>query len=388
MPEADGSTIDVARAAVAFTRLLRGAGLRVSTDSSILFRDSLASVGWDRADHVYWAGRATLCRRPEDRVRFDQCFQAWFAELPGGRPSADATVGAMVAFDGAGDDHDDEGEGPIEPGDRPVVAVRFSRAEVLRGRDFARYTPADHAEARRVLSALRVAGETRRSRRLTRSRQVRRRPDVRRTVRAALRTDGEPLRRWSREPTVRPRRLVLLCDVSGSMEPYTRVIIRFLHSAVVARTQVEAFALGTRVTRITRELANRDPDAAIVSVAGRVPDWSGGTRLGETIRTFNDEWGVRGLARGAVVIVVSDGWDRGDAEVLGVQMGRLARVAHRVVWVNPLKAGPGYAPLAAGMAAALPYVDDFVEGHSLGALEDLVRVIEQTADSRAGRGRP
>ncbi|MBA2326505.1 MAG: VWA domain-containing protein, partial [Actinobacteria bacterium] len=172
-----------------------------------------------------------------------------------------------------------------------------------------------------------------------------------------------------------PRRIVLLFDVSGSMEPYARAILRFLHAAVAGRTRVEAFALGTRLTRITRELSSRDPDAALASAARRVPDWSGGTRLGTGMREFNDRWGVRGMARGAVVVIVSDGWDRGDPSQLGEQMARLARVAHRVVWVNPLKASPGFAPLAGGMAAALPYVDEFVEGHSLASLEHLAEVI-------------
>jgi len=176
-------------------------------------------------------------------------------------------------------------------------------------------------------------------------------------------------------PSQRPRRVVLICDVSGSMEPYARALVRFLHAAVVGRTQVEAFALGTRLTRITRELSSRDPDVAIAAAARRVVDWSGGTRIGDGLREFNDRWGVRGMARGAVVVILSDGWDRGAPEVLAEQMARLARVAHRVVWVNPLKATPEYAPLARGMAAALPHVDEFVEGHSLAALEDLVSVI-------------
>jgi len=159
------------------------------------------------------------------------------------------------------------------------------------------------------------------------------------------------------------------------MEPYARVMLRFVHVAVVGRGRVEAFALGTRLTRITRELQSRDPDAALAGAAERVVDWSGGTRLGEGLRAFNDRWGVRGMARGAIVVVLSDGWDRGDPDVLGAEMARLARVAHRIVWVNPLKATPEYAPLARGMAAALPYVDDFVEGHSLAALDALVQVI-------------
>jgi uncharacterized protein with von Willebrand factor type A (vWA) domain len=176
-------------------------------------------------------------------------------------------------------------------------------------------------------------------------------------------------------PSQRPRRIVLLCDVSGSMEPYARSLVRFLHAAVVGRGRVEAFALGTRLTRITRELSSRDPDRALQAAGRAVVDWSGGTRLGDGLRAFNDEWGVRGMARGAVVVILSDGWDRGDPDRLATEMGRLHRVAHRIVWVNPLKATPGYAPLARGMAAALPYIDSFVEGHSLAALETLAEVI-------------
>ena len=175
----------------------------------------------------------------------------------------------------------------------------------------------------------------------------------------------------------RPRRIILICDVSGSMEPYSRALLRFLHTAVVGRGRIEAFALGTRLTRITRELSSRDPDAALAKAARSVPDWSGGTRLGEGLRAFNDQWGVRGMARGSVVVVLSDGWDRGDPALLTEQMQRLQRVAYRTVWVNPLKASPGYAPLAAGMAAALPYVDEFVEGHSLDSLRTLAEVISK-----------
>jgi hypothetical protein len=159
------------------------------------------------------------------------------------------------------------------------------------------------------------------------------------------------------------------------MEPYTRALLRFAHAATLARRRVEVFALGTRLSRLTRPLASRDPDAALAAAGRAVPDWSGGTRLGDGLRAFNDEWGVRGMARGAVVVILSDGWDRGDPAVLSEQMGRLHRIAHRVVWVNPLKASPGYAPLARGMAAALPWVDAFVEGHSVAALEQLAAVI-------------
>ncbi len=374
--------IDPARAVVGFARLLRAAGLSVSTDSVLLFARALTAVGWARGDRVYWAARASLCRRVEDEVRFDECFRGWFADLPAGIAPSEVPVEAVLARDGLEDDRGEDGAVRDDPADVPVLTLRFSRAEVLAHRDFASYTEAEHEEARRALTRLRVVGATRRSRRLVRTRRAAGRPDVRRTVRAALRTDGEPLRRYARHPSLRPRRLVVLCDVSGSMEPYARVIIRFLQAAVVARTRVEAFALGTRVTRVTRELSTRDPDAAVAAAAARVVDWSGGTRLGETLRTFNTEWGVRGIARGAVVVIVSDGWDRGAPELLGAEMARLGRVAHRIVWVNPLKASPGYAPLAAGMAAALPHVDEFVEGHSLASLEALVEVIERTTTDR------
>ena len=170
---------------------------------------------------------------------------------------------------------------------------------------------------------------------------------------------------------------MVLADVSGSMEPYARAALRFAQAAVAARgvNAVEVFALGTRLTRLTRQLSGRDPEIALRRAADEVVDWSGGTRLGDGLEVFNDRWGVRGMARGAVVVILSDGWDRGDPAHMAEQMGRLARVAHRVIWVNPLKATPGYAPLARGMAAALPYVDQFVEGHSLAALEHLAGLI-------------
>jgi uncharacterized protein with von Willebrand factor type A (vWA) domain len=259
---------------------------------------------------------------------------------------------------------------------------------VLRARDFAEYTPDEHAEARRMMADLRLVSALRPSRRQRPTNETRGRTDLRRTVRRSLRSGGEATPRAVRTASSRPRRIVLLCDVSGSMEPYARALLRFLHVAVVGRGRVEAFALGTRLTRVTRELSSRDPDAALAAAAGRVLDWSGGTRLGDGLRAFNDRWGVRGMARGAIVVILSDGWDRGDPAVLGAEMARLARVAYRIVWVNPLKATPEYAPLARGMAAALPFVDDFVEGHSLGALEELVGVIARSGGPARPLTRP
>ncbi|MGZ4737372.1 MAG: vWA domain-containing protein, partial [Acidimicrobiia bacterium] len=333
-------------------------------------------VGIDDQEQVYWAGRATLVRRPEDIEDYERCFDTLFGiGAPRGMVTTDVVPEeVVVAYDLPGGAPSSDETEPVDP-DVPVLQVRYSPAEVLRHRDFATYSPAEHAEARQLMADLRFVGGLRRSRRSRRSRRTRGRPELRRTVRQSLRTGGEPIRRAFTEKSERPRRLVFLCDVSGSMEPYARALVRFLHTVVIARGRVEVFALGTRMTRITRELSSRDPDAALASAARRVVDWSGGTRLGEGLRAFNDEWGIRGMARGATVVVISDGWERGDADELAEQMARLHRVAHKIVWVNPLKATPGYAPLAAGMAAALPYIDEFVEGHSLASLEALAAVL-------------
>jgi uncharacterized protein with von Willebrand factor type A (vWA) domain len=359
---------------VAFARLLRAAGLDVPVGATITFAEALAAVGLERPDRVYWVGRTTLVKRPEDIPAYDHAFDVfWLGAAPAngtGPEPEPATI--TLAFDDPDAPEADEADAGDEG---PVLSVRWSPAEILRQRDFAAYTAAEFEEARRLMADLKLAGALRRSRRRRPSARDRGRPDVRRTVRRALRAGGEPVQRAYLGPATRPRRVVLLCDVSGSMEPYARALLRFLHAAVVGRGRVEAFALGTRLTRITRELSSRDPDAALGAAARRVVDWSGGTRLGEGLREFNDRWGVRGMARGAVVVILSDGWDRGDPAVLGEQMARLARVAYRIVWVNPLKATPEYAPLARGMAAALPYVDEFVEGHSLASLEHLVEVI-------------
>lgn len=365
------------RAAVAFCRVLRRAGVEVPTGSVTAYAEALAALGPATADLAYWAGRATLVKRPEDAPVYDRAFRAFWlgAQESAGEPSRPVEHVTLAVDD---PDAVPEGGAPA-PVAGPTLVVRYSAAEVLRRKDFAAYSHEEFDEARRLMADLRLAGALRRSRRLQRSHRTRLprggRTDLRRTVRRSLRSGGEPVRRLFVEPSSRPRRLVLLCDVSGSMDPYARALVRFLHAAVVGRTKVEAFAIGTRLTRITRELSSRDPDAALAAAARAVADWSGGTRLGEGLRAFNDRWGTRGMARGAVVVILSDGWDRGDPAVMAEQMARLRRVAHRIVWVNPLKATPGYAPLARGMAAALPFVDDFVEGHNLAALEQLVEVI-------------
>ncbi len=370
------STRDAGEIAVAFTRVLRGAGLTVPTSSTIAFGEALGCTGLTDRDIVYWAGRATLIRRPEDRELFDRAFAVFFDHrVPSGQPEPEPEVVHVTLAIDSGDEPDDGGPDTAEPNTDPTIELRFSTTEVLRQKDFADYTPEELVQAQQLMTRLRLVGSPRRSLRLTAADRRTDVPDLRRTVRAAMRAGGEPVRRHFRTPSTRNRRLVLLLDVSGSMEPYARALIRFVHAAVAGRQKVEAFALGTRLTRLTRELSSRDPDEALRRAATRVVDYGGGTRLGDGLRAFNDEWGQRGMARGAIVVILSDGWDRGDPDQLAEQMQRLHRVAHRVIWVNPLKVTPGYAPLARGMAAALPHVDAFVEGHSVDAMEELARVI-------------
>ncbi len=365
-----------------FVRVLRAQGLSVPMGMAVLFAEALAQLGVDARDKVYWAGRATLVRRVEDIPAYDRAFAAFWQDRP-----EQIAVGVEVAppLTLALDDDEEAAEAEDEEGEAPagdVLTVRYSPAEILRHQDMSALTPEEWVEAQRLISALGIAAELQLSRR---TRPTRRRgrghPDLRRTLRRSMRTGGIPIQRAWRSPQTRPRRLVLLLDVSGSMAPYARGLARFAHAAVGSRRagRVEVFTIGTRLTRITRELARRDPDAALASAADSVADWSGGTRLGASLAEFNDRWGVGGMARGAVVVICSDGWDRGDPALIGSEMARLSRVARRVVWVNPLKASPGYAPLARGMAAALPFVDQFVEGHAISSLEGLAEVIAGTA---------
>ena len=367
--------------AVGFVGALRRAGLEVSLTSSLLYAEALSVCDVSDRTSLYWAGRAALVHRFEDVAVYDAVFGAYWLGSPLGTVSSVAAVSVPVILqtDDGDDASDDEEE---DRRDSDVITVRYSATETLSAKDFADYTDDELEEARRIMARLRFCGPTRPSRRLEPTRSCRGRLDVRRTVRAAMRSGGEPVRMHRRVSGRRPRRLVLLLDVSGSMERYARALLRLVHAAVAGRSRVEAFALGTRLTRLTRELSSRDPDRALRAASDAVPDWSGGTRLGSGLRAFNDEWGCRGMARGSMVVILSDGWDRGDPAEMSEQMQRLARVANRVVWVNPLKASPGYAPLARGMAAALPHVDDFVEGHNLESLERLAEIV--LTDTGAG----
>ncbi|MFJ3714650.1 VWA domain-containing protein [Streptomyces sp. NPDC090057] len=363
-----------------FVRALRAAGLEASSERVHAFLRAVAVLRPGARADVYWAGRATLCGGHDDLARYERVFTAYFGSP--GEPPARAVRSAppprlrLVARQASavpGAPGEDEPHGP------PAVTLASS-AEVLRHRDVADLDPVERAQLHRLLAAFALRGQSRRS---ARRRPARRgRVDPRRTVRELLRRGGEPARLRRHARVEQPRRVVLLVDVSGSMAPYADALLRFAHAAVRGG-RTEVFTIGTRLTRATRELSHRDPDLAMAALAAAVPDWRGGTRLGELLREFLNRWGQRGMARGAVVVLLSDGWERGDPELLGAQMRRLHALAHQVIWANPRKARPGYAPLAAGMAAALPSVDAFVEGHSLAALERLAAVVRGAADGRA-----
>ena len=361
---------------VGFVSMLRSLGLKIPIGSVITFQQALGKVGVDRREGVYWAGRTTLITDPENIPVYDQAFQMFwegFVSLPQEITPSIQRVTLVTDDDTELEDSELKETQP----DGEIINLRYSPSEILRNKDFALYTPEELVEAYELMQRIELIGGLRMSRRKLSSRRKSKHPDIRRTIKASLRTDGEPIRQVFFEKGQRLRRVVFLLDVSGSMESYARALIRFVQAAVVGRRQVEVFTLGTRLTRVTRELSSRDLDSAIVAASSAVEDWSGGTKLGETLKTFNNEWGQRGVARGSVVVVLSDGWDRGEASVMSEQMQRLQRVSHRIIWVNPLKASPGYEPLAQGMAAALPYIDRFVEGHSLESLTNLASLLSE-----------
>ncbi|WP_017591168.1 vWA domain-containing protein [Nocardiopsis potens] len=359
-----------ATAIAGFARALRAAGVPADTARTAAFAEALTAVDPVRARDVYWAGRLTLCSGPDDLAPYDACFAAYFG---GARPAGGRRrppPGPPRTPPWAPEGGEEAAAGP----DGPLHPVAADRTEVLRRADIGQLSAAERAEVARLVSLIRTGRPRRRTRR--RAPAARGALDPRRTLAAAARTDGEPIRLRYRDRAERPRRVVLLVDVSGSMSPYAESLLRFAHALVRGHPAgTEVFSIGTRLTRITRELRTADPGRALRAAGAAVPDWRGGTRLGTELKRFLDVHGGRGMARGAVAVIASDGWERGDAALLGAATARLSRLAHRVVWVNPHKAQPGYRPLAAGMAAALPHVDDFVSGHSLEALEHLAAAI-------------
>src|SRR5215207_3235643 len=358
---------------------MRAAGARVGVDEVIRAHKALGAVDPTDRSAAYFALRATLCSRRDDLVAFDAAFAELFAPAPREAPALPEQLEpAALVLPRVGVPAEEVAV-PAE-GEADVVPSAWSDAELLRDKDFADYTDAERQVARRVMRRLAHSSPSRPSRR---TRAARRRgapphaarPDLRRTIRASLRTAGDPFERHWREPSERPRPLVLVCDVSGSMEAYARMLLQYMQACVAARRRVEGFVFGTRLTRVTAELAGRDPDRALDRAAGAAEDWSGGTRIGEALATLNREHGRR-IGRGAIVVLLSDGWDRGDPEQLAAEMARLQRCAHQLVWLNPLKAHPDYEPLTLGMQAALPHVDHFLAGNSLASLAQLADLME------------
>jgi uncharacterized protein with von Willebrand factor type A (vWA) domain len=362
----------IVRHVVTFGRVLREVGLEVGPGRIGDALRGLDAVDLTRQEDVYFALRQTLVSRHDELDLFDRAFLAWFLRAPvlppvrgneALQPARSVAVPVERLSEG----------GEEEPGSEPLE-VGASVHELLREKDFAEMSPDEFRRLRALIQAIARMRPRRSSRR--------RQPDpggdlldMRRLVRRSLRTGGDPVDRAYRSRKQVPRKLVVLCDVSGSMDAYSRALLLFLHAVVGSGSGVEAFAFGTRLSRLTPDLATRDPEAAIARCTAAVVDWGAGTRIGASLKEFNDVYGRRALSRGAVVVIVSDGWERDDPDLVAREMARLARAAYAIVWVNPLKGNPEYQPLAGGMRAALPHVDRFLAGHNLRSLEELAAVL-------------
>jgi uncharacterized protein len=355
---------------------MRAGGARVGMGELLGAHRALAVVDSASRTDSYFALRAALCSSRADQVVFAQAFADTFAGVPIPpelNPLLEMGVIQKPAPPRVG--VPTQGDEAVAEEFEPVPAA-WSEEELLREKDFASYSDAERALARRLLAQIARRGPTRVSRRTRPTRRRREVHDLRATVRASLRHGGELMERRWRDHTQRPRRLVLACDISGSMSPYARMLLQYVQACVTGRARVEAFVFGTRLTRITRELAGRDPDRALARASAQVADWSGGTRIGAALAELNREHGRR-IGRGALVVILSDGWDRGDPEQLAAEMARLRRCAHRLVWLNPLAADPRYEPLTRGMREALPHVDHLLPGNSIASLEALAQLMEE-----------
>jgi uncharacterized protein len=391
---------DTAALAAGLGTALHAAGLPVGPDRCERLARAVTVMGASSITELHACALATMVSDPGQMATFEQVFAALFgplpplADLPSPPDSAawrhdedtsppaarthadhDAWPAGTQVFDtGAAAPHDDE---PLS--EAPAVHRVASAAERLRGRDFAQLSAAELRELVTLMREMTLAIPPRRTRRYRRARDGKR-PDLRGTLRQARRSGGEAIRLARRAPRARPRRLVVLCDISGSMEPYARALLMLLyclHGGQVRGGQgrPEVFSFATRLTRLTPALAAASPDTMLAKAGEAAPDWSGGTRIGAALREFNDRYGARGMARGAVVLIISDGWETGEPGLLGAQMARLSRIAYRIVWANPRTQSPRYRPEVGGMAAAWPYCDAVVSAHNLDALDDLMAAL-------------
>jgi uncharacterized protein len=376
---------------VALGRDLRAKGLPVGTGRILTFVRGVAAIGLTDRTSLYWTARSTLVASRADLDTFDATFDAWFRslrldegdglsfdlDLPPDPESLEPGEDALADVEGTSAaatwHHANEDDEPAE-GEDSALRLVASAVEILRSKSFAYLNEDERQRVAKLIRELRVHVPIERTRRM-RSSNKGTTLDVRRTLRRSLRTQGEPFDRAWRARRTRTRPLVLILDVSGSMAPYSRALLQFGYAAMAAGRRVEVFCFGTRLTRVTRVLRTKDPDRAMHEIGRIVADWEGGTRIGESLKSLLDGWSQRAALRGAVVVLCSDGLERGDPELLRAQMARLRRLAYRVVWANPLKGSPRYEPLARGMAAALPSVDVFLSGHNLESLEALAAAL-------------
>ncbi len=390
----------------AISRRLHDAGLPITPGRGADFARALTVVRPITRRRLYWTARAVFVSDPAHVTAFDAVFFSIFGSRPAGadldledaqtvasppddRPRSDHTTSSRdsdgqdlhpsVSSSPPSERDETEGQAAVE-----VPLAMASDEELLRRKSFDALEPYELAQLYRLMSRLELATPLRRTRRYEKGRHGEH-IDLRRTLRASLRTGGDPIRLARRHRRVARRRLVLLCDISGSMEPYARAYLQFLTCAAGSGPNAEAFVFATRLTRLTRALASRNPERAIQRAAAAAPDWSSGTRIGDALREFNDRHGRRGMARGAVIVILSDGWERGDPLLVGREMERLARLAHRIVWVNPRVGAGGFSVQSGGMVAALPHCDALVSGHNFQALGE---VAEAIGAKSWGRGSP
>jgi uncharacterized protein len=381
--------LDLPPLAAALSRRLHEAGVPMTPERAAAFAHALGLVRPVSRRRLYWTARAVFVSHQAHVKAFDAVFFSVFGDTAS---DVDVDVDDAETESAPTDERESSpggshreglgspaaGDGEEEGAEVEVPLAMASDAEQLASKRFDALDPGELAQLYRLMSRLELATPPRRTRRRERGRHGRQ-IDLRRSLRASLRTGGEPIRLARRRRRSVPRRLVMLCDISGSMEPYARAYLQFLVSAAGSGPNVEAFVFATRLTRLTRALAGRHPERAIQRAAAAAQDWSSGTRIGDALKTFNDRHGRRGMARGAVVVILSDGWERGDPMLVGREMQRLARLAHRIVWVNPRVSASAFSVQAGGMVAALPHCDALVSGHSFDALGEV-------ADAIAGAG--
>jgi uncharacterized protein with von Willebrand factor type A (vWA) domain len=362
---------------VDFARELRSAGLAVGSGDILAYGAALTWLDPTDLVDLYWAGRTTLVTRRENIGAYDAVFRRFFLGDGGADPvrellavKARSAAETQAALEIPATDPDDGGR--VE---EAVLGLMASDAEVLRHKSFAACTPEELAALRRIMARIRLTPPRRRTRRTAPARAGRA-PDLRRIVRESMRMHGEPAELFWRRRRIRLRPLILILDVSGSMSDYSRNLLQFAYSAKRAAAKVEVFCFGTRLSRVTRPLAHRRPDDALELAAEAVFDWEGGTRIGACLDAFVRDWGRRGLCRGGVVVICSDGLDRGDPAVLATAMERLSRLSHRVVWMNPHKGdNPDFRPSSLGMMVAAPHIDLLLSGHDLDSLEELAALL-------------